>query len=586
MAISLLLHTLNKDAQVERTNPPLTKVSLSGEYTNESDDKPHTYNSGEKINSGEADKIYFKGRFNHDIPENMLLMFYLPNVKIKIKINETELYSFEHEKKIGGSISNGSIWARIISPGISKNDDVEIWLESIYDVKFPEPLDTVFNSMYYGYDGMLITNLLNKYRPKIFVAIFIMSLGFAFMVSSIIISVRMKQMNRYIYLSIFIINGGLWNFIYLDIMPEVVPYPAFNNVLLVVSLMMMPLTFFPYIISYMGSKTRNILFPLLLTVIGSNIVLPLVHVFNEIDLYSIQFNIIIFINVSMIIALLCVLYEAFFQKNKEAKRILPPIIILEMSILFETLNYSIFASEYTFIYLIGYLFFVFVQFLNMVDILKSNAKKAREAQALQAKLLQSNIKLMLSQISPHFLFNSLNTIQYLCDIDPKKAERAIGDFAKYLRGNLESLNQTDLIPIENELHHIENYISLEQMRFGERVKVVYDLQARGFSLPTLTIQPIVENAIKHGITKKPEGGTIHVKTWEQQDNFIVEVSDDGVGFDKLAEPQNEYNVGIKNVSERLQAQCGGQLDISSIKSLGTTARITIPKIQKLNQDNQ
>ena len=197
----------------------------------------------------------------------------------------------------------------------------------------------------------------------------------------------------------------------------------------------------------------------------------------------------------------------------------------------------------------------------------------------EKELAEQRIDMMLSQIQPHFLYNTLTTIRQLCDVDPQKAKAAIRDFSLFLRGNMDSLNSKAPIPFEQELSHVEHYLALEQQRFQERLHVVYEIAARDFSIPPLTMQPIVENAVHHGVLKREEGGTVTVKTEETSDAYLVTVSDDGVGFRPDMRPPDDgrTHIGIENVRGRLSALCGGTLTLHSEAGVGTTALLAIPK---------
>jgi sensor histidine kinase YesM len=213
--------------------------------------------------------------------------------------------------------------------------------------------------------------------------------------------------------------------------------------------------------------------------------------------------------------------------------------------------------------------------------------KQEKINELESELLQNQISIMLSQIRPHFLYNALVAIQELCHIDPETASEAVGEFSNYLRGNLDSLSIKNTIPFEKELKHVETYLSLEKKRFGDKLSVVYDVKACDFLIPALTLQPVVENAVRHGVTKREEGGSVKISTGEDETNSVITVTDDGVGFDtspnramKRGEKilHERLHVGIENVRSRLVSMCGGTLSVESAPGVGTSAVITIPKI--------
>jgi LytS/YehU family sensor histidine kinase len=182
--------------------------------------------------------------------------------------------------------------------------------------------------------------------------------------------------------------------------------------------------------------------------------------------------------------------------------------------------------------------------------------------------------LMLSQINPHFVYNTLSTIAAMCDTSPKQAKYLTIDFAQYLRRNIGTLTSEELIPFEQEMEHVACYLKIEKARFRERLNVIYSIQCKNFSIPPLTVQPLVENAIKHGITKKASGGTVKISTFEEDTHYVVEIIDDGVGFDF---ENAEMHVGIKNVQNRVASACRGTVTIKSTLGVGTRVTIEIPK---------
>lgn len=197
---------------------------------------------------------------------------------------------------------------------------------------------------------------------------------------------------------------------------------------------------------------------------------------------------------------------------------------------------------------------------------------------LKEELEQSRIAVMLSQIQPHFLYNSLTSVMDLCDTNPKQAKAAVADFADYLRGNLASLKTENLISFRMELEHIEKYLRLEKLRFQEELEVVYDIGTQDFMLPALSVQPLVENAVKHGVGQKVGGGTVTIHTSETESDYIIRITDDGVGFaEEEYEDDGGTHVGIENIKKRLDMMMNAQLEIVSKKGEGTTAGIRIPK---------
>ena len=191
-------------------------------------------------------------------------------------------------------------------------------------------------------------------------------------------------------------------------------------------------------------------------------------------------------------------------------------------------------------------------------------------------LAQQRMRIMVSQIQPHFLYNTIATISALCKTDPDKAVMVAEKFSFYLRRNLDSLSDENLISVEKELEHTRAYAEIEMVRF-ENIRIEYDIRDTGFLLPALTIQPIVENAIRHGVRAREEG-VVRVCTCLSGSFHEIVISDNGVGFDQSdMSSDNRTHIGIRNVRERIEKMCGGTLEIVSEPDHGTTVTILIPR---------
>lgn len=201
-----------------------------------------------------------------------------------------------------------------------------------------------------------------------------------------------------------------------------------------------------------------------------------------------------------------------------------------------------------------------------------------EKQAMELRLQENQISIMLSQIQPHFLYNTLNSIYQLCETNPMRARFMVNSFSEYLRNNLSSLEAPGLITFETELSHVNTYLDIEKVRFEDTLEIEYDIKCMDFSLPVLTVQPIVENAVKHGTSKKRGGGRVMISTEDDGQGYVITVSDTGCGFDPDV-PKNDgkRHVGIENVRQRLANMCSGSLTIESKVGEGTVATIRIPK---------
>lgn len=204
-------------------------------------------------------------------------------------------------------------------------------------------------------------------------------------------------------------------------------------------------------------------------------------------------------------------------------------------------------------------------------------EQSQEITRREKETYDLRIQLLISQISPHFIYNTLTTIKHLCKTDPRLAAETVDEFTVYIRGHLDSLTRKENIPFLKELNHVQNYLAIEQKRFGERVKVKYEITETDFMIPPLTLQPIVENAVRHGLMKKEEGGMITISSGKYEMGYEIRITDDGVGFDSTKPKQDgKTHTGVKNVRSRIEIMCKGTMEIQGVPGKGTTVRIRIP----------
>ena len=190
------------------------------------------------------------------------------------------------------------------------------------------------------------------------------------------------------------------------------------------------------------------------------------------------------------------------------------------------------------------------------------------------ELTQIRLKLLQEQISPHFIFNALAIMKSMVWEDSRKASDVIDDFSTCLKENVSALKFTNnLIPFSNELEHIKALQRIDEAGKGRATNVIYEIEESNFRLPPLTIEPLFENALLHGISRRKADGMIRIISSKDSENYIVRVIDNGSGFDVNAETEG---VGINNVRIRLKYICGGRLNIESSEN-GTIASVYIPK---------
>ena len=276
------------------------------------------------------------------------------------------------------------------------------------------------------------------------------------------------------------------------------------------------------------------------------------------------------------IIMVAVIYDQLQGKAQTKKRsmIKSPVICLWGVTMDIVVFYFTKTSSELIFSVAGLLIYVIYEGINTLIEYNEQEKQLRKQ---EEEISNSRISIMLSQIRPHFLYNSISAIGELCIQNPERAREALNDFAVYLRGNMDSIDSKSTIPFAKELKHVETYLNLEKMRFGDDLTIVYDIEAEDFFLPALTIQPLVENAVKHGVCNKESGeGVITLRTRREDEKIRISIIDNGIGFEyEKCISDNKNHIGIQSVRNRLEYMCEGELIIDSKIGTGTIATILL-----------
>lgn len=228
------------------------------------------------------------------------------------------------------------------------------------------------------------------------------------------------------------------------------------------------------------------------------------------------------------------------------------ILMIGVTILAEYYDYaSGFADEVVALSL-------FVYYCYMAAVYQS--KVAAVLHKRELELEQSKLTLLMTQIKPHFINNSLIAVQELCYEEPEKAAELINHFSLYLRNNIEA-SDNRLVPFDKEISAVKEYLALEYADTSKVFRTEFRLEYTDFELPSLSVEPLVENAVKHGIDRYSENSEVHIISYKQGDNVFIEIRDNGKGFDMNKETLGKGGIGLKNAAKRIELMCGGELTI-------------------------
>ena len=555
-----------------------SKVSIIGEYSTDGENwkKMQSSNNFENDN---YETVIFKGKLSQNIPKNQYLIISMCDVWVELKANG-EIVATNYYDSGVSTITPGNSIAYISSDDIPDNAEIELAISNPYTVFAGfNPIQDTLDNLTIGNKDALYNDLLKNNTSAILVSLAICFLGlFAFTLAGLLWK---NVMSRNIALALMAITGGI--FVLTDSIYTYLPLWIGNPVLCMVfdefATYLLPIAAFLYVrVNVKDKRCKGYMTILIIVSILLTMLAVFLQIFGVMDILKSQIFVFPFILLGSVGSIICLIYEAFRLKNKISRGVLISLCPLVAAGLIDFINsLSGFAPDRVFIRL-GLLVTVIIQLYLLFSETREHHKELLRYQEMQNEMLQMRVSIMVSQIQPHFLYNSLTSIAQLCEKNPSKAKKATIEFSEYLRRNMNSLKEQTPVPFESELKHLETYLSLEKMRFGDELNVEYDIETTDFLIPSLTVQPLVENAVKHGVGMKEDGGTVTIATKEFEDRYEVIVSDDGVGFDTSKKPNDgRTHVGMENVRNRLKTMCNAVLNIESTVGKGTVATIKIPK---------
>ena len=501
------------------------------------------------------------------------LSFYILHQYADVYVQDELVYSIKISKnnKFGSTV--GSSWA--IVPIEKKETDklVEVVITPVYKNFIGEEPDFRI-----GLNHETVIEMLTAEVPRLFLGGTAIVVGLIFAIIGIYIRVVKGEYAKLALLGGFAFMMGLW-------MVSDSVFVAFvlgekTAFLFYISLAMLMLGTVPIInigkIDH-SEKFKRILDVACIIVTLVCLIQLLLHLLGIVEIREILFLTHIIIGAICVLVIVdSIISKIIENKTGKSKELGATMVICMIGICIDMINFYLSGTTVHLQFSLWALLICTI--IAGVRIIHTYSEQAKQIEEQEAELSEKRISIMLSQIQPHFLYNSISAIQGLCIQNPEKAREALGDFAFYLRGNLNSLAESGKIPFEKELSHVETYLNLEKMRFEERLNVVYDIEETDFCLPSLVVQPLVENAVKHGICKKEEGGTLIIKTAKIYNRIVISIIDDGVGFDtKVSKNDNSgrHHIGIQNVRDRLAQMAGGELIIRSTPGVGTKAYIVL-----------
>ena len=522
-------------------------------------------------------------------------------------IDDSKIYDFpmDSERMSSSVITNDWNMIEIPSTATFRKLTLEFTVGS-------SPFHGYIEPIFMGEDNAIMSHLQNEYRIPYILSVALMGFGLLLIVIAVVYSRNFSDKHSFL-LGLVFIAIGIW-FVDRSKMPVFV---VGSNIKFFVAFSV--LTLVPLLLAlYTGErfKEHNQSFPNLLTflAIGFDVFMFTLVAAKVAPIHSIVQYVYLVILIYCIYLTYLLGYYSYGKGRFQLKRVNLNAVRMEFLAAIATFvgsaanliwavasakDWSHVSREWTSVGTIQICAVVIFGFAHLIILLYTSYYGVLESETIQKKLHDSQLQLMMGQIQPHFMFNTLSSIRTLIKVDPDVAYDMVYNFSNYLRANVDNLTNLRGILLSAEIEHIKNYVNIEQIRFGDRLNVEYDIKEMDFIVPPLAIQPLVENAIKHGVCKRAEGGTVWLRSYKDGKDYIVEVQDDGVGIpaDRLqsvlygdaSSLNDEYDVsltgnasethqstGMRNIILRLKEMCNADLEISSKEGEGTTMKVIFP----------
>ena len=573
-------------------NQAMNALYLSAEFQGEykvADGDWQPYIKGEHIPADKGD-VTLKGNFQLFVPttgeivgkapEGVILAFYFNHIGGEVSEGGEEFRPFDAEYDPAGEDMCGKMYIGYECKGA---DEIIIKLKNPHKFGNAGAVDDFLNNLstYGGTD--FERDMLNRGSVHRILGISLILFAFMLLGTAIFSMLIHIKVSKNLWLVGFsVLSAGIY-FLFkahgVMFFSEII---KFNTRMLIGSMMLYMLAITAVIAGWLQGSAKRVGSFLTVFDLLANMAFMMAPVFLNIKFYDILP--VWAVMQSVICIVMIVLLARHFAKGDKNEKIMSFFGVLPLiSFVFDVVGTGIGLWQGGVVSEVIFILIFIVSLIVLLKVVPQNlnaAIRARELEAekmiLNAKLTESRIATMISQIQPHFIYNTLGTIEQLCMTEPKSASKLVRNFSLYLRGNFSELDNKKPITFSQEMNHVKYYTDIEQVRFPD-MTIQYDLRSVEFLLPALSVQPLVENAIKHGLMGLEEGGIVTISAYETEDSYVVEVTDDGVGFDMNVGYDETKHVGIKNIRGRIEAMCGGTLTIDSKIGSGTKATIRIPK---------
>lgn len=514
---------------------------------------------------------------NEDLEKDTYLSFYTVHQYVEVYIGGQLVYDM---KPSGDSFIKtiGSNWVTIPLYREDAGKEICVNIIPVYESFRNREVEFLVGSKF-----SICADRLHQDWPQILLSVLAIFVGIVFLCIAVYKLLNKRRDGGLAALGLFSVMMGLWRLTDTRFTPFMVPDRPV--LMFYTSVAMLMIGAVPLIKSMEGRLNKvscRILDGYCIAASLVCIVQLLLQIFGGVDLRETLYITHLMIGVGSIVHVGNVIYDRMkYPRDQNDMIIKKSPLILVVGVLADIVAFYVRGTSSGLLFsLLAMLIYIMITGVNMmfhyIEQEKLLAEKNRILAENERQLTESRISTMMSQIRPHFIYNTLGSIEQLCELQPEAASKLVHNFSCYLRGNFSELDNHAPVRLSKEIEHARYYASIEQIRFPD-MEIHFDLQSGDFLLPALSVQPLIENAIKHGLMKLPEGGTVTITSRETADHYCVSVEDNGVGFDTSVLLDERKHIGLRNIRGRVEAMCGGTLIVESTPGIGTKVVISIPK---------
>lgn len=575
---------LNMKSSMNMNLYNLEILSFDDGWSYEKGDKTETLNLPITIPLEQEKEITIKNRIP-DCNLSQITMAFLNNfLKIQVYVDGKEVFAKTDAQQNKMNQKATVQWVYITLPNDSQGKEICLTFSS------PHPMyASNLPALTLGERGSLILSHILQSFPNTIMDYILIMLGLILLILAFYWQIRGRDGKAYLTWGLFTILFALWVQTMSSGMEILYLTQRQTLLLSLFSWLLLPISYIMFVKAYIFPQNKTFLLFLYAFLLNCSAVLVL-HYSGLAEIIET-----VIITHILIVILLCYMYYCFISEIfiKKIRKIsvneigfvtMTICIVLELVMMYAKMP----KSQMGRFIRVGIL--IYTCCLGVGEIIRSEEKE-RNLLIHENKEKDVQLQMFLSQIHPHFIFNALGVIRILTRTNPEKAYCLIYDFSKCLRASIHSIEKSERITFAEEIKHVNAYTNIEEVRFASRVKAWYDIKADNFLIPALSVQPLVENAIRHGLRKGEKQGYIWIRSYEEKSAYIIEVEDNGVGFDIESYIKNPYCetklIGIQNIRFRLK-NYGGELKLisftkDSLEGKGTKVILTIPKDE--NEDN-